>query len=533
MRRSHGELGFLGTVVGAAAIFRVAYVLQYRAESVFSAAPMLDAAVFHAWAQRIAGGEWLPVAPFYFPPGYPYALALIQRAAGPSLAAVYAVQLVLGLLGIVLVHRLALLAFGARAARVAAALTALYATFPFLETKLLASTMALTALLGALVVLASAAGGAATWRWGCGGLLLGLTSLGRPETLVTTPFLVAWAWRWAGRPEGGGRRRKAAALGMLAVGWAAAVAPVVLHNVRTGGGLTLISSQAAVTFYQGNNPRARGLYVGLESDGLSGMPERQAAEEKAVAEEKAGRSLTRAEVSAYWFGRGLDFIRDHPGAWLRLLGMKLLRFLGSYEYSTEYVLAAERRTVWLLWLPFVPFGLLVALAIPTLARVAGAPEAEGSSAVIWLLVAVLAANATTVLVFYVSSRYRLASVPPLLVLSSATVVSLVDALRAGRRRRACLVAAAVGLVFAAVHPERDASGLQQEAAAHFNAGNVASERGELALAVASYRRAIALDARPFRFWLELGNALRQAGQPAAAAEAYGEAARRRPEPGKP
>src|SRR5262245_16553123 len=67
----------LAIVLAAAAVFRVAYFFQYRAGSVFFATPHLDAAIYDAWARRIVGGEWVQAEPFYFPPGYPYAVALL------------------------------------------------------------------------------------------------------------------------------------------------------------------------------------------------------------------------------------------------------------------------------------------------------------------------------------------------------------------------------------------------------------------------------------------------------------------------
>ena len=41
-----------------------------------------------------------------------------------------------------------------------------------------------------------------------------------------------------------------------------------------------------------------------------------------VAEEAMGRSLTPGEVSAYFTGRSLDYIRSQPGDWLKLTGKK-------------------------------------------------------------------------------------------------------------------------------------------------------------------------------------------------------------------
>lgn len=520
-------------VLAVAALFRVAYFFQYRSGSVFFALPFLDASIYDEWARRIAAGEWSPPEPFYFAPGYPYALAVLYRWISSSIPAVYVVQFALGILNIVLIHRLAALAFGRAAGFAAAVLAALYASFPFLEAKIMSPTLALTLLMLALIVIESASRSAGRWRWAAGGAVMGATSLVRPETLIAAPFLLLWIHRW-GRPSGGDRarwrvrpgREALIASALLAAGWAAAISPAAMHNVRSGGGSTLISSQGGITFYQSNNARARGLYVFLSNEGFSGAPERQAQEEKELAEKATGRPLDRSEVSSYWFGLGLDFIRDHPGRFLWLLGMKLLRFVGSYEYSTEYIIYVERETVPLLWLPFVPFALIVALAVPSLVRAlvparGGSPGAgREMNPAQGLLVTILAANLVTVLTFYVSSRYRLPSAPPLLALAGATLASVLAAARRGNRAHAAAIAAVVAVIFLVSHFEKDSSAVIQEANVHYNSGNLWAARKDHERAVAEYERAIAMDATRYEFFHNKGNSLRDLGRFADAAGSY-------------
>ncbi len=523
-------------ILAAAALFRMAYFLQYQANSVFFDAPLLDAWIYHDWARRIAEGAWLPEEPFYFAPGYPYALALFYRFVSTWMGAVYIAQFLLGLLNIVLIHRLAALAFGRREAGVAAALAALYASFPFLEAKVMSAILPLTLFLLALVVLA-AAKSPALWRWLLAGALLGLTSLVRPETLLAGPFLLLWLGLRGRPPEGcrGWRAwRPTVAAGLALCGaWALAVAPVAAINVSRGGGRTLISSQGGITFYQSNNPRARGLYVFLSREGFSGAPERQAQEEKEIAEKAVGRPLTRSEVSSYWFGRGLEFIREQPGRFVWLLGMKLMRYVGSYEYSTEYILYVERETVWLLWLPFVPFGLLVALGLPAIGRRAwpspgrGRGSPPGLNSTGWLLLTALVANLAACLVFYISSRYRLPSVPPLIVFAAAALVAMAEAFRRGRRADLSVTAALVLVLFLATHFEKDESATIQEANVHYNSGNLWAGKKEHERAIAEYRRALEMDDSRYPTWFNMGNSLRALERYDEAAEAYGEAARKR------
>lgn len=528
---------FLLGVLAAAALFRILYFLTFQARSVFFDSLLLDASIYDGWARRIAGGEWIGSEPFYFAPGYPYLLAILYRFVSPWAGTVYIFQMILGLVNIFLIHRLAGYAFGRRAARAAAVLAALYASFPFLEAKIMSATTGLTTLLLGLVLLVSAAGRSSPWRWLLGGLLMGITSLIRPESLLAAPLFLVWIWRWGRPPDpslrgwSGWRPTLAAGL-LLGAGWVGGVLPATAHNVAAGGS-NLISSQGGITFYQSNNSRARGLYVALGREGFSGAPERQAEEERRIAGEAVGRPLSSSEASSYWFRRGLGFVLDQPGRFLWLLGMKALRFAGSYEYSTEYILYVERETIGLLSIPFAPFALLLALAVPTLTasmrggnvrRRSRGPRLNPAG---WLLIMSLLSTLGACLAFYVSSRYRLPAAVPLVVFGAATLVTAMDAWRRGRRSEVYVTAVIVGVIFLIAHFEKDSSATIQEANVHYNTGNLWAGRSEHVKAVGEFRRALEMDDSRYQTWFNMGNSLRKLGRLEEAAEAYGEAGGRR------
>lgn len=217
---------------------------------------------------------------------------------------------------------------------------------------------------------------------------------------------------------------------------------------------------------------------------------------------------------------------------LWLLGMKLLRFLGSYEHSPEYNLYVEREDVPILSLPFVPFALLVALAIPALTRgLRGAARAGGSAplnAAAWLLLLALFVSLLTVLVFFVSSRYRLPSVPTLAAFAGSTLVEFAGAIRARRLPQVYRNLAVIGLVFSLAHFEIDASSVHQEASVHFSAGSAWAKKGMHERAVAEFRRAVWMDDSRYDAWFDLGEALRALKRSAEAAVAYGQAVRVHP-----
>ena len=111
-----------------------------------------------------------------------------------------------------------------------------------------------------------------------------------------------------------------------------------------------------------------------------------------------GRSLSRSEVTRFWMNKGVSWILQNPAKYLVLEAHKLQRFLGSYEYSTEYIFTVERESVGTLWLVSLPFGLISSLALIGLVTQAK----EGWKSPVLLLLLFVIANFLVVMMFYVS-----------------------------------------------------------------------------------------------------------------------------------
>jgi hypothetical protein len=84
---------------------RLLNLQQIRANDPFFALPSVDPRMYHEWALRIAGGEWMGDAVFFLAPLYAYFLALVYAACGPSFLAAKLVQCAIGSLTCVLVWR--------------------------------------------------------------------------------------------------------------------------------------------------------------------------------------------------------------------------------------------------------------------------------------------------------------------------------------------------------------------------------------------------------------------------------------------
>src|SRR5437867_8456849 len=221
--------------------------------------------------------------------------------------------------------------------------------------KVLGTTLGLTLNLLALALLVGAersavAGRPGVRRWFAAGLAIGTAAECLPGTILLAPLYAAHL----------GLRRGRAAMVLLA-GTFLATVPVLSHNLYVASDPLPLSGQGGLTFYQGNNPNATGLYS--VPPGFSGSPESQAVEEQSKAERETGRIMRRSEVSAHFLRKGLSFIASSPLAWIRLEGRKLLALFGDYEASTEYSLYFERQQIPWLRILCLPFAAIAATGV--------------------------------------------------------------------------------------------------------------------------------------------------------------------------
>ncbi len=504
---------FVLLALGWAAAARAAYLFLYAADPLYGYL-LHDAKRYHEWAMAWAEGRTWEAAPFYQAPLYPWLLSLLYRVAGPRPAAAYGLQLLGGCFLVLLVHRIAARIGGPRAGAVAAGLAALYGTFAFYETKLLPASIA--ALLAAFLVDRLQAADASTRALAFlpAGLVLGLASLANPSSLLALPLALVWTALDRGR-HGRERLRRGS---WLVAGTVVAVLPVTARNYLSSGELILVSTNGGITFYQGNHPGAGGVFGAPE--GFSGSIFTQREESRAIAEKEVGRPLRDSEVSAFWFRRGMRFAAGDPARWLALEGRKLLLAASNTEIPLEVHPRLDGNPA--RFLAPAPFALILALA--SLRLLGGRRVSRAEGPVLIVLGAVLA----TLLLFYVSSRYRLPAVPALLALAGYGVAACWEDAR--RTRRALLspaiLAACVFTASLAYAPLSrrdllailDARGLADLAEARVGSG-LGQE------AVVLYNRAVSMNPDDAYARLDLAKALRATGDASGAERELREAVR--------
>lgn len=503
-----------------------------------------DSKGYDEWARRIAGGEWLGSDVFYQAPLYPYFMAVVYAIAGAAPAAVRVCQIVMGAAGCVFLAFAASRLFSARTGLIAGVIAAVYAPAIYYDALIQKSSLDFFLL---TLVLWMAARGATRTRpgsWLASGVALGALVLTRENALVLLPALLAWIAMQTAWPS----KQRALAAALLIAGIAVALAPVAMRNRTVGGEFHLTTSQFGPNFFIGNNPSADGRYRSLVPG--RGSPEFERADAEDLARAALGRDLSPGEVSRYWTGRSLEYIRAEPAAWVRLLGRKFVLAINAAEIgdTTDLYSHADRSIVLRAANKGFHFGLLAPLALIGVAF--GWRERKAAS----LLGLIALAYLATLLVFYVFGRYRFPLVPVLVIFAARGIDGALglagrsrqapESPRASARAAAWLATAAALAVFcnwpvlsedemrattqvnlgrevreqgnasqALDHYRRAMRFNPRSPGAHFNTANLLADGGDAVGAIEHYRLAIRYGARDSLAYYNLGIALLDAGRP--------------------
>jgi Flp pilus assembly protein TadD/4-amino-4-deoxy-L-arabinose transferase-like glycosyltransferase len=369
---------------------------------------VMDSNAYFELAKRVVGGDWL-LGPglYYVSPLYIYFLALVFGSTG-SLTAIRVVQVLLGTVSVGCIFFSAREWFGERAGWIAAGLAAATGLFTFYEVVLLQSSLD-AVLTSATLLFFTLALTRDRMRWyALAGATMAVQSLNRPNViLVAAAMLVGLLLV-----------RRLRAVGWVLAGLALALAPVTIRNV-VAGEPSVLSSQGGLNFYIGNNATSTGFYA--KPQGVSPTIEGQRTDTRVVAEAALNRKLSDTEVSNYFFGLGLSWIKQHPKDWLRLFAYKVFFLLNSQHTSLPLsypFYAYDVKT--LLRFLFVGAWLLTPLGVAGF--VVGAFTFTGARRQAFLLwLTYTPAYFLSVAIFFVADRYRLPLLVPYAVGSGAAV----------------------------------------------------------------------------------------------------------------
>lgn len=446
----------LWLTLGAAALARFVHWMSVSMSDPLYAQtlPGSDMETYWMWAKTIAAVDWLGQSrgqPFYFSPLYPYFLAVFMRVFGESYGLIHAVQALVGVLPPVLLYLACRQLFGKGPALATGLMAAFCAPLLFYEQMLLTEGI-LVAVHAAILWTIVRGQEAPRWRWlwafGAG-VLSGLACWGRGNFLLVIG-LIAMTWLivprlLANRPRPAGEgtipsksgpvpassRKRVQAFGigcaiLYLVGAALPLAATLWRNHRVSGRWVLVTANGPINLYIGNASDSVGIVRYSESF-------------------KKLEAQYGSEAAVPWARELRRDVAAHPGAFARLLLKKTWMFWNSYDVpdNVNYYLGKRHSALVrfspVTWLFLAPLSLLGVWETRRLWR-----------RQVFLYVYALGFSCSIIVVF-ISGRFRLPVMLPMLIWAGVAVVSLAD--EAWRRNwsrlgiRALLLVAGVVLLW--------------------------------------------------------------------------------------
>ena len=357
------------------------------------------------------------------PPLYPAFLAGVYAILGRDPIAVALVQMGLDAVTVALIFAIGRRVAGTLTGLIAAACYGLYPYLVF-QNLTVNDTVVFIFLLALGVALAYRTRDSRRWTDAAAlGVVFGLGALTKTLIVLILPLLALWWWRRIGL-------RAAIRLGAVAaVALVIVLLPWSVRNTRLHNALVLVSTNAGSNLHQGNNACvADYLARGWDAQWVNCI-------------ELASPDLSEVEADRWHRQQAIDYLRENPGEWPRLLWTKF-RVLWSpaimpYDLPPDPYLVDD--AVFQFHTPAFEAARIVHLLTftPLLALSAGGLALAWRDGLeIAPLLAVIAAITIAYLIFHPSTRYRAPADPFVFILAAYALASVWAARIAPRWGRA-------------------------------------------------------------------------------------------------
>lgn len=500
----------MGILIAAALVLRLTHLAVSRGTALDDREFILDSDYYLRCAQTIASGNLTDPESAYGSPLYPFYLALSYVLSGGAVLA-RMVQIAFDAVTAGLVYRLTVVLSGSRrAGLVAGGAYAAYGLAIFYATLYL--DVALVTGLSVLLILTLITAQdrpAKTALWVAAGLLVGLILALKTNLLI---FLPVWLIVTLRRRD---PDRPVILRGVIIAAVAAVLTltPFALRNLKMEGRLSPFPTHGGLNFYIGNNPDATGRYTRLA--GISDEPIRQIRDSVQQAEQALGRKLSSKEASAYWMKLSADWIRTQPGAYVSLLIRKAGLLLDRQELPSNTNYEFCRRFSAVLSAPLVGYGMVAPLAFVGLYLLWIRRDRRSRTLVLYAL-----CYAASVMLLFVSDRYRFPIVPFLAVGVGWGAISLWEGIRRPELRAGLLTPGAILLVSLIAVNAGTVMGGEKYSTDYSNLGNVLEKEGRKGEALEAYIKAVDLAPDNAAAIYNLANAYDERGDLESASKFY-------------
>jgi Flp pilus assembly protein TadD len=222
--------------------------------------------------------------------------------------------------------------------------------------------------------------------------------------------------------------------------------------------------------------------------------------------------LKPSEVSRFWYGQGMKFIKEHPFDFLGLMIKKLVLFWNGSELSnTKDIYFFAKPTLVLkvlIWKYgiFFPFGIICPLAL--LGMILSYKHLKHTLPLLLFIFAYM----LSVILFFVNTRFRVPVLPFLVIFSAYTLNWFIVKIKENKFSAIwkCLpMLVLISIPINITIPGYEALG---PALSHFNLGFAYREKGDLSKAIKEYQLALSYEPSMAYAYISLGELYREQGK---------------------
>lgn len=386
-------------------IVRLFHLIEISLTRPFYKELVIDAKAYDKWGQDIASGNILGTGVFSQDPLYPYFLGLVYSLFGHNLLAVVLIQGAIGSLTAVLIYLIGKRLINGNSGLIAGIMWAFYPPIIFHEGLIMKEGVAafLATLAVYTLILAKEVGYSRYWFL-CGAAF-GLSALTRGNIILVIPVILLWALF-------DNRADFIKILLIFLLGLVVVFMPVTLRNKIVGGEMVLTTSQAGANFYWGNNKEAMGSFIPAPPFVRQTPVYEQQDFAKEAMRLTGEKYMSNSEISRFWFKKSFDFILENPWRFAWLEYQKLVLLFNKEELSDNYTFYYLNRFSTVLSYSPVTFWMISSLGL------LGMVLSLGSWRRLSVLYLFIFSYSLSLIVFFVSSRYRLILAPFLTVFAA-------------------------------------------------------------------------------------------------------------------
>ncbi|MCP4631919.1 MAG: tetratricopeptide repeat protein [candidate division Zixibacteria bacterium] len=468
---------------------RTIFLIQSSHSSPFFYNPSIDALYHHLLAIDFTEGSYSITGPFFRAPLYPIMLGILYLIFGVNLFIASMAGHVIGIFIVLLIFLIGKRYFGKTSGVVAAIIYALYWPALYFEGQLLVDTLFSFLTLASVyfLLLGSEDKGKYTHLI-ISGFLLGLSAITRANILIFFPVATIWLLY---------RIKDYKKTSVFLITAFMAIMPVTMINYFVGNDTVLIASQGGINFYIGNNENADGMTANLPEFGSTWEYD----DCKYYVEQNTGKKNVKpSEVSSFYYKKGIEYILRNPLISIRLAFKKVYHSINNFEISNNQSLYFAKKYTSISRIFVLPFTLILGFAVYG-KIITGLKRTE--HLLLWLISISIW---LTMILFFVTSRFRLPLIPYLSLFAGHSVVTLYSTFKKKDYSKRFIIGSAVGLA-TMVFSVTNFTGIikQENSQAYFNLGNIYLKNHNWDSAAAEFKKAIDANHNVSLARLNIGN----------------------------